>query len=707
MAEQTLLIIDPNPQSLNVMEVQLRTYDYEVLTALSVERALRLLSVSPPDLIISEYALDAGERAVDLCERLKKEIVTSAIPFMIIAEHDQQRVECLNAGADEVLIKPVYIAELRDRAELLLQRKRRLTLEQGVGQRFFGRLEEMGLLDLMQVIEVSKRSGQLMIEHKSSRGSIWFQDGDVHDAVLGDLTGKDALCRLLTWEYGQYEFDFKAAPRPNIINSDLGELRARGLNYVDQWNKMCEQLPPLETVFRKDPVALTERPEPLEALQSALADRFDGKRSTLEVLNRSPEPDLDVLRALTQLYFEGLIYESHEALPEDETPDPAFIDPQLTDALTPEASTEFDIETKEVASSSLTDVSIEDEEATPPPVFAAEEAPGSEIPEEGQDLLAELYAARPPSEDEIIASELSPPPVPEDLQDDGEQADETYSTLFGVGGEFSYDEEESSFFEQFNQEPEDLFAEDRTKEPLSGSAKAFIWILVASLIGVVSYALYDDVYPLKSTQMIRPDWVDIATVGRELNTRMMESAEGEWKLEIINRAVASAPFTPVPEASASAERSPSNRIGASRRSPSKRQETKSFKELMKRALKLMKKSKFRKGVELAERALALKPTSPYALLLSATLHFELGDNKRSLELLQIMVRTTPRYGNTQLGRGYGPGVVYNLIAAAYDNLGNKPEALKYYEAYLRDFPKGVWNKDIKNIVSRLKNSLRR
>ena len=95
MAEQTLLIIDPNPQSLNVMEVQLRTYDYEVLTALSVERALRILSVSPPDLIICEYALDAGERAVDLCERLKNEVVTSTIPFMIIVEHDHQRVECL------------------------------------------------------------------------------------------------------------------------------------------------------------------------------------------------------------------------------------------------------------------------------------------------------------------------------------------------------------------------------------------------------------------------------------------------------------------------------------------------------------------------------------------------------------------------------------------------------------------------------------
>ena len=706
MAEQTLLIIDPNPQSLNVMEVQLRKHDYEVITAHSVERALQLLSISPPDLIISEYTLDAGESAVTLCQRLKGEVATQAIPFLIITQRDDQRVECLNAGADEVLVKPIYIAELRDRAEILLQKRRRLTLEQGVGQRFFGRLEEMGLLDLMQVIEVSKRSGQLMIEHKSTRGSIWFQDGDVHDAELGDLKGKDALCRLLTWEYGQYEFDFKASPRPNSIQSSLGELRSRGLNYVDQWNKMCEQLPPLDTVFRKDPSALTDRPEPLEELQRELVDRFDGYSTALEVLNQSPEPDLDVLQALTLLYFEGLIYESRDAALEDETPEPVFLDPQLSEspAETKPQEPEFDIETKAASSQDFgTNTSVEDEVA-PPPVFEGEVAPSDEIPEEGQDLLAELYAARPETEDVIVASDFSPPPLPDHLQDDDDQADETYSTLFGIDGDFSYDEEESAFFEQLSQEPEDIFAEEHIKQPLSGGAKAFILILIASMAGVVSYALYDDVYPLKTTQVISPDWVEVAVIGRELKTPSMSSAEGDWKLELINRAEATSP-TPEPDET-STDKAPKVSRNTAPRPQKKGGETQSFKKLMKQALTLMKKSKFRKGVELSERALTLQPTHPYALLLSATLHFELGDNKRSLELLQIMVRTKPRYGNTKLGRGYGPGVVYNLIGAAYDNLGNKSEALKHYESYLREFPKGVWTKDIKNIVGRLKSSLR-
>ena len=70
MAEQTLLLIDPNQQNLSSMEVQLRKYGYEVATANSIERALQLIGISPPDLIVSE--LDLGtESAIDLCKRLK------------------------------------------------------------------------------------------------------------------------------------------------------------------------------------------------------------------------------------------------------------------------------------------------------------------------------------------------------------------------------------------------------------------------------------------------------------------------------------------------------------------------------------------------------------------------------------------------------------------------------------------------------------
>ena len=75
-----------------------------------------------------------------------------------------------------------------------------------------------------------------------------------------------------------------------------------GLKHVDQWNKMCEQLPPLETVFRADPAVVEDRAEPLSKLLKMLIDRFDGRKTALEVINLSPEDDLDVLQSLTGLF---------------------------------------------------------------------------------------------------------------------------------------------------------------------------------------------------------------------------------------------------------------------------------------------------------------------------------------------------------------------------------------------------------------------
>ena len=730
MAEQTLLIIDPNPQQRNIIEVQLRQHDYEVIGAPSVARAEELIEVSPPDLIICEYQLGEEGSASALCKRLKSGIGTRSIPFMAIVDQDQQRVECLSEGADDILMKPIYMAELRDRAEMLLQRRRRLTLERGVGQRFFGRLEEMGLLDLMQVIEVSKRSGQLVIEHQSQRASVWFSEGVAHDAELGHQSGEDALQRLLTWEFGQYEFDFQAAPRPNKINQDLESIRSRGLSHVDQWHKMCEQLPSLQTVFRKDPGAINDRYEPLEPSLQSLIDIFDGQLTALEVINTAPLPDLEALQALTQLYFEGLVYEIDEPAPLDVDQTPAFLDAspavdlpeEPVDAEEDDASTaatreateeDFDVDGASIeiepkpsellAAEPLTQAPPPPmglgEFAPPPPMNSMEMPPA--IPEEGQDLLAELYATQSPEADPPMNLVMSPPPVPGPFpeESDTSEGDEAYSTLFGVGGEFAYSDEESAFFEQLEAEPSMVFG-DEEKKPMSGGSKAFLWIALLAISTVTAYTLYDNVKPLEVSAMIQPDWVDINLHGRQLNPDDMSPAQGEWRLEWVDRAVAAAPIAE--ETTPAQKDQPRARAERADPTPKKRSGGKSFSKLMKSAIKLQRAEKFKKSAEVVSQALELKPSAPDALLLSAVCASELGQDRVALGHLQKLLRSKPEYGSKALGRGYGPGVVYNLIALTFNNLGDKASALKHYENYLRKYPSGIWSREIKSIVMRLK-----
>lgn len=703
MAEQTLLLIDPNQQNLNSMEVQLRKYGYEVAIATTVDRAIQLIAISPPDLIVSELNLGV-ESAIDLCQRLKSEVATQATPFMMITDHESKRVECLTAGADDVLVRPVYMAELKDRAELLLQKRKRKGMEQGAGNRFFGRLEEMGLLDLLQVIEVSKRSGCLSIEHRGQSGSLWFQEGVLHDAELSHMKGREALNRLLTWEYGQYEFDFKAAPRPNRIQSSLADLRSVGLKHVDQWNKMCEQLPPLETIFRADPAVVEDRAEPLSKLLKALLERFDGRKTAIEVINLSPEDDLDVLQSLTELYFEGLIYEVREILQEDSAPEPVFLDPQGSSEA-PSEDQFFEIEDKGQADEADFDIPpVIDEDLLPPPVADINE---DEIPEEGQDLLAELYSAPTNGED----LDFTPPPVPTDLPEDTDQADETYSTLFGLDGAFDYDEEEEDFFNGGLDETADPFGgESLEKQPMSSSAKMFWGLLIATIIAGVAFAMQDRVKPIEliDSAAAHANWhrLELNELPEVYTTNPISES---WEIEVKNSAsfmsdiaqeVGIAPTVGVV----------SSKTNAKGRKL-KKQDKKRVAKLLKEAQDLKNKggdSNWRKAAQLADQALALQPSNLYGLLLSASVHMELGQDRDALSRLQKLMQLDPNYGNTKVGGPlYESGVIYPLIGNALQSLGKKSEALKFYEDYLRKFSSGKQAQEIRNVVQTLKRNRKR
>lgn len=681
MSDQTLLLIDPNAQNLSVMEIHLRKHGYEVVTAESYDRAIQLISISPPDLIISEYELGFGKNAKDLCTQLKSETASKSTPFMIITDHEAKRMDCLSAGADDVLVKPIYMAELKDRAELLLQRKRRVGLEQGGGQRFFGRLEEMGLLDLLQVIDVSKRSGKLTIEHKAATGALWFQEGVLHDAEMGHLKGKDALHRLFTWEFGQYEFDFKAPARPNVLNTALEVIRADGLKHIDQWNKMCEQLPPLETIFRHDPAVLADRAEPLDRLLKRLITRFDGQKNTLEIINASPEPDLDVLQGLTLLYFEGLIYEMREVINQSESPEPVFIDPQ-GNAPPVTRDDEFD---------ESMSFPMDDDEILPPPVDLHGEAEQDIIPEEGQDLLAELYAA--PSE--VDAGDFNPPPLPSDLQEDEEQADDAYSTLFGIDGAFDYAEEEAAFFEE-DKEEENPFSGALPPTEVSGSARAFWGLLIASIAIGVAFYMQDRVMPLELSQRFENvrGWQVFQLSERDEFYRTKPVSD-EWEIEVSSSSMM---LTQISNPSDTSSSEPSRPVSAK----SKRK----IDDLLKKALSLKSQggdAKWKEASKLVEQALGLQPKNPLALLLLASLHMELGEPREALVRLKALWLINPNYGNTKIGGLWGPGVVYTALGNTLQELKNNQEAVKYYEDYLRAYPSGPQSAEIRRLVRELKN----
>ena len=83
-----------------------------------------------------------------------------------------------------------------------------------------GKLREMPLPDLVQILQFQRKTGVLKIlasgAKKVQLGAVWFQRGDVWDAQAGDLMGEEAFYRLALMDDGSFRFGAGAAAKRNI-----------------------------------------------------------------------------------------------------------------------------------------------------------------------------------------------------------------------------------------------------------------------------------------------------------------------------------------------------------------------------------------------------------------------------------------------------------------------------------------------------------
>ena len=220
----------------------------------------------------------------------------------------------LERGVEDYLTKPIYIKEIIARVNLVLQRKQRAGLEErsasGGKARFTGSLADMGLVDLLQTIDNSKKSGVLYVISSSQRGAIYFREGSLVDAELGPLRGERAVYRALIWSEGSFEIDFREVRREDVIRTSTQGVLMEGMRRIDEWGRLLEQMPELSSVFEVNGDELLTRLSELPDEINAVLKHFDGKRSVLQIIDRCDRDDLETLTVMSKLFFEGLIYDT-------------------------------------------------------------------------------------------------------------------------------------------------------------------------------------------------------------------------------------------------------------------------------------------------------------------------------------------------------------------------------------------------------------
>jgi two-component system KDP operon response regulator KdpE len=115
-----VLVVDDEPQILRALRINLRARRYEVTTAANGTQALDEAAAHPPDLVILDLGLPDMD-GVDVIGGLRG---WTAVPIIVLSGRadSTDKVEALDAGADDYVTKPFRLAELLARTRAHLRR---------------------------------------------------------------------------------------------------------------------------------------------------------------------------------------------------------------------------------------------------------------------------------------------------------------------------------------------------------------------------------------------------------------------------------------------------------------------------------------------------------------------------------------------------------------------------------------------------------
>jgi two-component system KDP operon response regulator KdpE len=112
--------VDDEPQILRALRINLAARDYEVVTAPDGESALRVARETTPDLVV----LDLGLPDLDGAEVISRIRGWTTVPILVLSGRTDSadKVDALDAGADDYVTKPFGMDELLARLRAMLRR---------------------------------------------------------------------------------------------------------------------------------------------------------------------------------------------------------------------------------------------------------------------------------------------------------------------------------------------------------------------------------------------------------------------------------------------------------------------------------------------------------------------------------------------------------------------------------------------------------
>jgi two-component system alkaline phosphatase synthesis response regulator PhoP len=124
MSKQKILLVDDEPDILEIIGFNLEREGYEVFTAPNGRKALEIARKQKPDLVLLDVMMPEMD-GMDTCRELREDpnLKDTLIAFLTARNEDYSQIAGFDAGADDYISKPIKPRVLVSRVKALLRRQ--------------------------------------------------------------------------------------------------------------------------------------------------------------------------------------------------------------------------------------------------------------------------------------------------------------------------------------------------------------------------------------------------------------------------------------------------------------------------------------------------------------------------------------------------------------------------------------------------------
>jgi CheY-like chemotaxis protein len=230
-----LLVVEDNPMVLRMLQQALAPLAQVTIATDAADALLKAVD-DPPELVVCDYRLP-GMDGRQLVEKLKSRPATANFSSVLMASKADiaERLSPQDA-ADDYLEKPFFLKDATRRIKrmidrIALEKMAKTAPSDGVVR---GSLAQMNVIDLMQSLEMGRKSCQLSLSNEGDKCEVFFVEGQVKHATYGSLVGDPAVFKVLRWTGGTFQLDFEGKTDKETTQLNTQGLLMEGLRLLDE-----------------------------------------------------------------------------------------------------------------------------------------------------------------------------------------------------------------------------------------------------------------------------------------------------------------------------------------------------------------------------------------------------------------------------------------------------------------------------------------